>query len=86
MSTNQSTLEVVGARTIDQIRKDGLDKQLKERKDFRRKSGNATYKGTGKNAKFYPPIHLTSFDDICSQLTKQLQIVKLCALVCRTFL
>jgi hypothetical protein len=31
MSTNQSTLEVVGARTIDQIRKDGLDKQLKER-------------------------------------------------------
>ena len=31
MSTNQSTLEVVGARTIDQIRKDGIDKQMKER-------------------------------------------------------
>jgi hypothetical protein len=31
MSTNQSTLEAVGARTIDQIRKDDVDKQLKER-------------------------------------------------------
>jgi hypothetical protein len=32
LSTNQSTLEAVGAtKTIDQIRKDGIDKQLKER-------------------------------------------------------
>jgi len=32
MSTsNQSTLEVGGARTIDQIRKDGIDKQMLER-------------------------------------------------------
>ncbi len=31
LSTNQSTLEVAGARTIDQIRKDGIDKQLKQR-------------------------------------------------------
>jgi hypothetical protein len=32
MSTNQSTLETLGApRTIDQIRKDGVNKQLKER-------------------------------------------------------
>jgi hypothetical protein len=29
--TNQSTLEAVGTRTIDQIRNDGIDKQLKER-------------------------------------------------------
>src|SRR5215469_18677055 len=28
--SNQSTLEVVGTRTIDQIRKDGINKQLKE--------------------------------------------------------
>jgi hypothetical protein len=31
MSTNQSTLEAVGARTIDQIRKDGIDKQMLQR-------------------------------------------------------
>ena len=32
MTTNQSSLEVVGAtKTIDQIRNDGIDKQLKER-------------------------------------------------------
>jgi hypothetical protein len=32
LSTNQSTLEVGGAiRTIDQIRKDGIDKQMLER-------------------------------------------------------
>jgi hypothetical protein len=31
LSTNQSTLEVLGARTIDQIRKDGIDKQMLER-------------------------------------------------------
>ena len=31
MSTNQFTLEVGGARTIDQIRKDGIDKQMLER-------------------------------------------------------
>ena len=30
MITNQSTLEV-GARTIEEIRKDGIDTQLKER-------------------------------------------------------
>src|SRR5215467_467369 len=31
MSSSQSPLEVVGTRTIDQIRNDGIDKQLKER-------------------------------------------------------
>src|SRR5215472_13257479 len=31
MSTNQFTLEVGGARTIDQIRKDGIDKQMLEK-------------------------------------------------------
>jgi hypothetical protein len=29
--TNQSTLGLEGTKTIDQIRKDGIDKQLKER-------------------------------------------------------
>jgi hypothetical protein len=32
LSTNQSTLETLGAtRTIEQIRKDGIDKQMLER-------------------------------------------------------
>ena len=31
MTSNQSALEVVGTRTIDQIRKDGIDKQMIQR-------------------------------------------------------
>jgi hypothetical protein len=39
MSTNQSTLETLGAtRTIDQIRKDGIDKQMLENAGAKRET------------------------------------------------